>query len=187
MLRTIGLRAQAALSFAALALMWPDITSSALALLFGMFALADSMSLLVTADGVTGRRGLSVACVGGVAGSAIGLVSVAWPGITVGALARLVGAWAVLAAAAQLLGRLSGRRSHGLRHSNALSFATAAWLAAAITVIPASGTLSPTALARITGVAALIAAIGLLPALRSALAYPPRSARRPAGPRRNPG
>ncbi|MDT0571757.1 DUF308 domain-containing protein [Streptomyces sp. DSM 3412] len=186
MLRTIGLRALAALSFAALALMWPDITSSALALLFGMFALADSMSLLVTAGGVTGRRGLSVACVGGVAGSAVGLVSVAWPGITVGALARLIGAWAVLAAVAQLLGRLSGR-SHGLSHSNVLSFATAAWLAAAITVVPAAGTLSATALARITGIAALIAAIALLPALRSALAYPPRSARRPAGPRHCPG
>ncbi len=162
-----GLRAMATLLFAALALVWPDITPSALALLFGQLALVHSMTLLATAHQAASSKQFLAYTTAGITGAGIGLLSIAWPGITATALARLAGAWALLAAAAQLLDWLN-RRSREPRYTNLLALAAAAWLAAGITLLPAAGTVSPTALARITAIAALIAATLLLVAEHTA-------------------
>lgn len=46
---TLVVRSFAALMFGALALVWPEVTVLALALLFGAYALADGLTLLTSA------------------------------------------------------------------------------------------------------------------------------------------
>jgi uncharacterized membrane protein HdeD (DUF308 family) len=91
------LRGLLAIAFGAVALLQPGVTVIALALLFGAFALVDGVGLLVGAfrrgHDSTQRVGHAVA---GLAGVALGVLTLIWPGITALALAILIGAWAVV-------------------------------------------------------------------------------------------
>ncbi|MFD8493251.1 HdeD family acid-resistance protein [Amycolatopsis sp. NPDC059657] len=82
-----------AVLFGLLALIWPIATVFGLAVLFAVYALIDGIGLLVAAfrKQVTPATGLA-----GAVGVVLAVVTVAWPGITVLALAIMAGAWAVV-------------------------------------------------------------------------------------------
>lgn len=85
-----------AVIFGILALVWPEATVLALAVLFGAFALVDGVGSLMGAfdrHGGPGHRTMHV--VVGVAGIALGILTLLWPGVTAVVLALLIGAWAV--------------------------------------------------------------------------------------------
>ncbi|GAA1873546.1 HdeD family acid-resistance protein [Actinomadura bangladeshensis] len=91
----LALRGAFAILFGIVALVWPGITVFALVLLFGAYALADGIVAVTQAvRGTTGGpRGLLA--LSGVAGIALGIAALAWPGITAFILLMLIAAWAV--------------------------------------------------------------------------------------------
>src|SRR6185369_11202985 len=104
----LGVRGVLAIVFGILAVIWPGVTVIALALLFGIFAIATGIEQLVHAtrpapgpsnpvtgfaDGTGPRIARAVA---GVIGLAAGILAIVWPGITAVVLAIMVGIWAVL-------------------------------------------------------------------------------------------
>jgi uncharacterized membrane protein HdeD (DUF308 family) len=95
---SVALRGMAAILFGILALMWPGLTLGALVLLFGAFALADGISILVdlaTGRGRrTGSRGMLI--LQALVSIGTGIVTFLWPGITAVALTFLIAAWALV-------------------------------------------------------------------------------------------
>jgi uncharacterized membrane protein HdeD (DUF308 family) len=91
----LALRGAFAILFGIVALVWPGITVFALVLLFGAYALADGVvAVTQAARGTTGGpRGLLA--LSGVAGIALGVAALVWPGITAFILLMLIAAWAV--------------------------------------------------------------------------------------------
>ncbi|MEU3293865.1 DUF308 domain-containing protein [Streptomyces longwoodensis] len=155
---TLVVRSFAALMFGALALVWPEVTVLALALLFGAYALADGLALLTSAlhrGGDVGHRTAHAA--GGALGIVIGVITVAWPGITALALVSLIGAWAVGAGAAEIWA--AARFRHELHHEWMLFAAGGASVVAGVLVWarPDAGAL---VIAQVVGVYAMI--VGLL-------------------------
>jgi uncharacterized membrane protein HdeD (DUF308 family) len=110
----LGIRGVLAIVFGILAVVWPGVTVIALALLFGIFAIATGVEQLIHAirpapgpsnpvtgfaDGTGPRIARAVA---GVIGLAAGILAIVWPGITIVVLAIMVGVWAVLTGLADL-------------------------------------------------------------------------------------
>ena len=92
--RSVGLRGLAAVAFGVLILVWPDLTVTALVLLFGAFVLIDGFAHLVAAFRLSEGRGWQI--FEGVAGVAAGIITLVWPDVTTLALLYIIGAWAVI-------------------------------------------------------------------------------------------
>ena len=109
----IIVRGIVAVVFGVLALVWPTLTAVALALLFGVYALIDGVGLIIAAfrHGGWPRRLLSG--LAGLLSLAAGVVAVVWPGITVLALAILVGAWALVTGISEIVAAI--RLRHRIR------------------------------------------------------------------------
>lgn len=93
----VVLRGSAAILFGLVAIFWPGISLAALVTLFGAYALLDGAVTLLLAlrlRALAPGRGLLVAT--GIAGLAIGLISVLWPQATVTLLIYALAAWFVL-------------------------------------------------------------------------------------------
>ena len=93
----IALRGLLALVFGILAIAWPLITVWTLAMLWGVFALADGAFALNTGWRLH-KKGVHwwPYFVFGAVGVLAGLVAIIWPGITALALVYVIGFWAVL-------------------------------------------------------------------------------------------
>jgi uncharacterized membrane protein HdeD (DUF308 family) len=96
--------------FGMVALAWPGLTLAGLVLCFGAYAFADGVLVLIVA--VAGRRlpwfpGLLIA---GIAGIAIGLATVLYPGITAVMLLAFIAAWAIVTGIASIATAVALRR-----------------------------------------------------------------------------
>lgn len=96
--KSLAFRGAAAVLFGLLALIWPAITLLALVFLFGIYALADGISILVAvfrkSPEVAGRKGLLI--LHGVVSILSGIIAFVWPGITALALVFVIAAWALI-------------------------------------------------------------------------------------------
>ncbi|MFI6208379.1 HdeD family acid-resistance protein [Streptomyces sp. NPDC051041] len=177
---TLVLRGAAAVSFGMMALVWPGVTASALALLFGVYALVDGAALLVSAFHREGDRTHRLAhAAGGALGVAVGVTAIAWPGITAPALVVLVGVWAVTTGVAEIWAAVRFRRE--LHHEWSLFLAGAASVVAGA-LLWARPDVGAIILAQIVGVYALLSGGLALAAARRLLgattaARPARHAR----------
>lgn len=102
------LRGLAAITFGAIALVWPGLSLATLVLLFGAFALVEGAFALVGA--LLHREpqwGWHVA--DGVAGLAIGIMTLVWPIDTAIVLLYFIGAWAVVTGLFRVVHALRGR------------------------------------------------------------------------------
>jgi uncharacterized membrane protein HdeD (DUF308 family) len=106
----VVLRGVMALLFGLFALVWPGVTALALAVLFGVYALADGIGLLVDAFRNPDRSHRGMRILGGVLGIAAGVIAIVWPGITAAALAILVGAWALVTGIAEIAAAIRLRK-----------------------------------------------------------------------------
>lgn len=92
-----AVRGFVAVAFGFTLLAWPDANARVLALAFGLFAVANGLALVAVSLG--GRRTLRqwwVVLVEGVAGLAVGVVALTWPGVGGLSLLALLAAWAVV-------------------------------------------------------------------------------------------
>ncbi|TCO62456.1 HdeD family acid-resistance protein [Actinocrispum wychmicini] len=92
----VVLRGVMALLFGLFSLIWPEITVLAFALLFGIYALADGIGLLMDAFRNPDKSNRGIRIAGGVLGIVAGILAIAWPGLTVLALAVIIGVWAII-------------------------------------------------------------------------------------------
>lgn len=93
--RWLAGRGIAALIFGVATLVWPDISLTALVILWGAYALVDGVAALwaAIADRSIEHRGW--VAFQGVAGVAAGVVTFVWPSITALALLWVIAAWAI--------------------------------------------------------------------------------------------
>ena len=107
-----ALRGVAAILFGIIAIARPDITLSALVLLFGAYAFVDGAALLVAlARGEAGaRRNAWAVGIMGVLGIVASIVTFVWPGITALTLLYVVAFWAIAMGVFQVVAAIALRR-----------------------------------------------------------------------------
>jgi uncharacterized membrane protein HdeD (DUF308 family) len=110
---TLVLRGLLAVLFGIAAFAWPGITLAALVLLYGAYAFVDGCFALAAAlVGRTDTDGVPwwALLLEGVAGIAVGVMTVFWPGITALALLYLIAAWAVVTGVFEIAAAIRLRR-----------------------------------------------------------------------------
>ncbi|MBX6365414.1 MAG: HdeD family acid-resistance protein [Gemmatimonadetes bacterium] len=165
-----------AIVFGLLAFFMPGITLAALVLLFGAYAFVDGIFSIVAAVRAQEGSPWWALVIRGVAGIAIGILTILWPGITALALLFLIAAWAIITGVLEIVAAIRLRKL--ITGEWLLALAGIAALAFGILLIAAPG---PGALAVvwIIGVfaiilGALLIVLGLrLRAHRAAVAVPP--------------
>jgi uncharacterized membrane protein HdeD (DUF308 family) len=92
----LGINGVVSIAFAAVILIWPDISLYTLVLLFGAFSLANGIVMLGTA--ITGRvkEGRGWLVLSGLAGIAVGVLVFLWTGMSALALLYVIGAYAIV-------------------------------------------------------------------------------------------
>lgn len=107
----VALRGVAAIVFGVLAFVWPGVTIVALALLWGVYALVDGAIALGTAWRVRDEdQPVWPLALLGILGVLAGLAAIFMPGIAAIALVTLVGAWAVVTGALEIVAAVRLRR-----------------------------------------------------------------------------
>ncbi|MEV6960217.1 DUF308 domain-containing protein [Streptomyces sp. NPDC051207] len=97
-------------------LVWPQLTVSAPALVFGAYALADGAMLMTTAWRHRRERRSAAACAGaGVLSVVAAAATTLWPGLTALALVVMAGTWAVVTGRLELWA--ATRMRHELRQA----------------------------------------------------------------------
>lgn len=136
-------RGIAAILFGVLAFTMPGLTVSVLVLLFGIYALIDGVSAIITAFRTRGSMSnWWVGALEGVVGIIIGILVLLWPAITALVLLYMIAAWAILtgileiAAAIQLRKEIEGEFWLVLAGVASIAFGLLAF------VYPAAGALS---------------------------------------------
>ena len=105
----VALRGLAAVVFGIAAFVWPQVTLTALVLLFGAYALVDGIFSLIYAFGsATPFRGLLV--VEGLVSIVAGIVALVWPGTATLAVLYLIAAWAVVTGIVEIVAAIDLRR-----------------------------------------------------------------------------
>jgi uncharacterized membrane protein HdeD (DUF308 family) len=105
------LRGIAGIIFGILTFIWPEISLTALVLLFGAFAFADGVLSLV--NGIAERRANDrwwLLILQGLMGIAAGVVTVIWPGISALALLYVIAAWALVTGALEIAAAIRLRK-----------------------------------------------------------------------------
>lgn len=105
------LRGIAAIIFGLLAFVWPDVALLTLVLLYGVFALADGVCVLLAA--ILGRRakaGRWWLIIVGLLGIAAGVLTLMMPGITALVLLFCIAIWAVATGILQIIGAILLRK-----------------------------------------------------------------------------
>jgi uncharacterized membrane protein HdeD (DUF308 family) len=109
----IALRGVIAIAFGVVALAWPDLTVTALVLLFGAFVLVDGLANLALAVSfpVEARHRRKALLVEGVAGVLVGAITFAWPSITGLALLWIIALWALVTGLLEIAAAIRLRRA----------------------------------------------------------------------------
>lgn len=88
-------RGIAAIAFGIAAWAWPNLTIGTLVILFGIFAIIDGI-LSIWAGLVTNAEGHRLSLIlAGLAGIAVGVISIAWPELTATTVVFLIAIWAI--------------------------------------------------------------------------------------------
>lgn len=103
-----------AIIFGLIAFTWPHITLLALAIVYGIYSLADGITMLATAF-AKGRRGESWGHMlfHGIISIIAGLIALLWPAITAIALLIVIAAWAIIRGVSEILAAVRLRKVVG--------------------------------------------------------------------------
>ncbi len=91
----LTVRGATAIVFGLLAVLWPGITLLALAVVFGVYALADGILAAVSATRIRGAQRFPLA-LEAIFGLVLGAAAIIWPEITVLVLVIVIGTWALV-------------------------------------------------------------------------------------------
>jgi uncharacterized membrane protein HdeD (DUF308 family) len=106
----LALRGVLAIVFGILALVWPQITTVFLVLLFGAYALVDGLiTAIVSIKDRADYRNWWVFLLEGLAGILAGILTFIWPKITALVLVYLIAIWAVLTGILELIAAIALR------------------------------------------------------------------------------
>lgn len=114
------IRGGLAILFGFVAWAWPELTVTALVILFGAYALVDGVLAIIAAITAGGEGRWLPLLLAGIAGIVIGIVTFVWPDITALALLFIIAAWAIVlgilqvVAAVQLRNVMEGEWALGL-------------------------------------------------------------------------
>ena len=100
----LAIRGVIAIAFGIIAFLLPGLTLGALILLFAAYAIVDGVSHVIT--GIrqrSGDRPDGLMILGGIVGIAVGVIAVILPGVTALFLLALIGAWAIVTGAAEIV------------------------------------------------------------------------------------
>ena len=100
----LAIRGVIAIAFGIIAFLLPGLTLGALILLFAAYAIVDGVSHVIT--GIrqrSGDRPDGLMILGGIVGIAVGVIAVILPGVTALFLLALIGAWAIMTGAAEIV------------------------------------------------------------------------------------
>ncbi|WP_414542127.1 HdeD family acid-resistance protein [Nostoc sp. CCY0012] len=108
---TVALRGIFAIIFGLIALFWPEITLTALVLVFGAFVLISGVLLAIAAfkDGLNHAHSWLLLLEGAI-GIAIGVLAFVWPGITALVLLYLIAAWAIVTGVLEIIAAIQIRK-----------------------------------------------------------------------------
>jgi len=104
------LRGLAGILFGIITFIAPGISLAALVLLFGAYAVADGVLAMVAAVRRRGEGRWGMLLLEGVAGIAVGVLTLLWPGITAITLLYLIAAWATVTGVFELVAAVRLRK-----------------------------------------------------------------------------
>jgi uncharacterized membrane protein HdeD (DUF308 family) len=139
----LAIRGVIAIAFGIIAFLLPGLTLGALILLFAAYAIVDGVSHVIT--GIrqrSGDRPDGLMILGGIVGIAVGVIAVILPGVTALFLLALIGAWAIVTGAAEIVAAyrlrkaISGEWLLALQGFLSIAFGLYVWL------FPGAGALS---------------------------------------------
>lgn len=137
---SLALRGLAAIIFGIVAWIWPDLTVTALVIIFGAFALVDGAFALATAWAIRNRDGNRPGLLlQGIAGIVIGIVTLVWPDITALALMYLIAAWAIVSGVFEIVAAIELRRVISGEFLLALSGIASVIFGIVVAIFPGSG------------------------------------------------
>ncbi len=152
----IVLRGVVAVVFGLLAVAWPEITVLALALLWGIYVLADGISAAMIGVAGTGQeRALHLGI--GALGVLTGVLALVWPGITAMVLLVVIAVWAIIAGIMQIAAAVRLRRVIQREWFLAVSGVVSLVLGLLLIVQPAEG-----AIALVIAIATFVIAWGVV-------------------------
>jgi uncharacterized membrane protein HdeD (DUF308 family) len=110
----LAFRGVLAILFGVVAWIWPGITLYALVLLFGAYALVDGIFAVVAAirgtPGQPGTGSRTWLAVTGILGILLGIITLAWPGVTALILLLLIAWWAVITGIFEIVSAINLRQ-----------------------------------------------------------------------------
>lgn len=152
----IVLRGVVAVVFGLLAVAWPEITVLALALLWGVYVLADGISAaMIGFAGAGQERAIHLGI--GVLGVLTGVLALVWPGITALVLLVVIAVWAIVAGVMQIAAAVRLRKVIQREWFLAVSGAVSLVLGLLLIVQPAEG-----AIALVIAIATFVIAWGVV-------------------------
>jgi len=131
----LAIRGVIAIAFGIIAFLLPGLTLGALILLFAAYAIVDGVSHVIT--GIrqrSGDRPDGLMILGGIVGIAVGVIAVILPGVTALFLLALIGAWAIVTGAAEIVAAyrlrkaISGEWLLALQGIISIAFGVYVWL-----------------------------------------------------------
>jgi uncharacterized membrane protein HdeD (DUF308 family) len=160
----IGLQGLASVIFGVLILVWPELSVYALTIVFGIYSLATGISAFVAAFSSQMKEERGSLILSGLLGIVVGIMVLAWPGISAMALLYVIGAYAVILGALAIIASLRlplDGRDTALMVLNGL---VAILFGIVIFAKPGAGALAVLALiaafALVVGITELVVAIG---------------------------
>jgi uncharacterized membrane protein HdeD (DUF308 family) len=135
----LALRGLAAIIFGIVAWIWPDLTVTALVILFGAFVLVEGAFDVATALTTRNRDDRWPLLLQGIAGIAIGVVTLVWPDITALTLMYLIAAWAILTGIFEVIVAIRLRREISGEFLLGLAGVASILFGIAIAIFPGSG------------------------------------------------
>jgi uncharacterized membrane protein HdeD (DUF308 family) len=152
----VVLRGVVAVAFGLLAVAWPEITVLALALLWGVYVLADGISAAMIGFAGTGHDRLLHLGIGTL-GVLTGVLALVWPGITALVLLVVIAVWAIIAGVMQIAAAVRLRKVIRREWFLAVSGAVSIVLGLLLIVQPAEG-----AIALVIAIATFVIAWGVV-------------------------